>query len=176
MRESGVSMVEMLVCMAVCATLAALAAPVFTDLTQRSLAAGASNQVLGLLNHARSEAVMRRRSTGICPTTDAHSCLRTSEWGLGLMSWVDENANGLRDGDEPVMRVMDTGDFRGQRLLGSPGRSNLGFRADGRSAGQNATLKLCGRDGALSRKIIVNNGGRARIEASRRPEPCPPAT
>jgi type IV fimbrial biogenesis protein FimT len=168
-------MVETLACLVVCATLAAIAAPGFTDLTARSLAAGASNQVLALLNHARSEAVMRRRSTGICPTTDAQTCLKTAEWSGGLLSWVDENDNGLRDRDEPVIRVMDARDLRGQRLLGAPGRSHLGFRADGRSAGRNATLKLCGRDGALSRKIIVNNGGRSRIEASKRHEPCPPA-
>jgi len=168
-------MVETLACLVVCATLAAVAAPGFTDLAARSFAAGASNQLLALLNHARSEAVMRRRSTGICPTTDAQTCLNTSEWSGGLLSWVDENHNGLRDGDEPVIRVMSARDLRGQRLLGSPGRSQLGFRADGRSAGRNATLKLCGRDGALSRRIIINNGGRSRIEASKRHETCPPA-
>ena len=174
MRTPGTSLVELLACLAVGVVLAAVAAPGLSQLTRQSLAAGTSNQLLALMNHARSEAVMRKRSTGVCPSVDGVSCLKTLEWSRGVLSWVDENHDGLRDDNERIIRVMDAREFRGQRLIGATGRSHLGFRADGRSAGRNATLTLCGRDKALIRRIIVSNGGRSRIESSRRREPCPP--
>ena len=173
MRSKGLSAVELMACLAVCGVLVALAAPGMAEMGKRNLASGASNQLLAMVNHARSEAVFRRRSTGVCPSMDGTNCAGTREWSSGLLSWVDDNGNGLREGDEQVMRVMAGRDFRGQRLVGTSGRSQLGFRADGRSAGHNATLALCGRDGTLARRIILNNGGRARIEPGKPLESCP---
>ena len=175
MRSKGFSAVELTVCLAVCGVLVALSAPGLAEMGRRNLASGASNQLLALLNHARSEAVMRRRATGVCPSLDGSRCAGTREWSAGLLSWVDEDGNGALGEEEAVIRVMAGRDLRGQRLVASAGRSQLGFRADGRSAGRNATLALCGRDGLVARRIIINNGGRARIEAEKRPEPCPSA-
>ena len=173
MSSRGFSAVELMTCLAVCGVLVALSAPGLADMGRRHLASGASNQLLGVLNHARLEAVMRRRATGVCPSADGSRCSGTRDWSQGLLSWVDEDGNGLLDANEAVIRVMAGRDLHGQRLVGTTGRSRLGFRADGRSAGQNATLALCGRDGLIARRIIVNNGGRARIQAVKQAETCP---
>jgi len=172
MRPSGVSLIELLVCLLVGTVLAAAAMPSLSDLATKSRAASASNHLLSLLNQARSEAVMRRRTTSVCPSRDGLSCFATQDWSPGLLSWVDDNDNGQREEGERVLRVMDGADLHGQRLQGAAGRTNLGFRADGRAAGRNATLKLCGQDGTLSRRIIINNGGRVRIEAAAGFEAC----
>jgi type IV fimbrial biogenesis protein FimT len=172
MRPSGTSLVELLACLVVGAALAAVAVPGMAGMAARNRAAGAANQLLAVLNHARSEAVMRRRDTRICPSSDGISCAATVDWSVGLLSHVDEDGNGRLDPGERILRVMSGSDLGGQRLHGASGRASLGFRADGRSAGRNATLRLCSLEGKLMGTVVLNNGGRSRSEPSGGRERC----
>lgn len=172
MRMSGTSLVELLACLVIGATVAAVAVPGMADMVVRNRSASAGNQLLAVLNHARSEAVMRRRDTRVCPSGDGAGCTAPADWSLGLLSHVDDNGNGRLDPGERVLRVMSADDLHGQRLHGTAGRSSLGFHPDGRSAGRNATLKLCSPAGELLRRIVLNNGGRARSEPAGRREQC----
>ena len=72
------------------------------------------------------------------------------------------------------MFVAQESDLQGRRVFTTAGRRSLRFRADGRNAGTNLTLRVCDATGAPQRLLIVNVGGRARIApAPVTTAPCP---
>jgi len=171
-HHHGFSLVELAACVLIVAILALVALPGMAGLVESNRAATTSNRVLAVLMHARMEALKRRRQVALCPSADAEACLSSTDWSQGFITFEDRNRNGRRDPEEPVIRVIQATDLNGMILQGSRGRHHLAFRLDGRASGSNATLRLCTRQAALARKIIISNGGRARIEAAAAPEAC----
>jgi len=169
---TGFSLVELAACVLLAAILALVAMPGMAGLVQSNRAAATSNQVLAVLMQARMEALKRRGQVALCPSFDAETCVTTTDWSRGFISFEDRNRNGRREPHEPVIRVVQAPDLNGMLLQGSRGRDHLAFRLDGRASGSNATLRLCTRGAALARKIIISSGGRARIESPAVPEPC----
>lgn len=168
----GFNLVELCACLLIAAILALVALPGMAGLVESNRAAATSNRVLALLMHARMEALKRRTQVALCPSSDAEACHPSIDWSSGFISFVDRNRNGRRDAGEALLRVMQAPDLNGMKLQGSRGRQHLSFRLDGRAGGSNATLRLCTRDSVLARKIIISNGGRARIQAPTAPETC----
>jgi len=168
----GFNLVELVACVLLAAILALIALPSMAGLVESNRAATTSNRVLAMLMHARMEALKRRTQVSVCPSVDSEACLPSRDWSAGLISFEDRNRNGRRDPGETMLRVMQAPDLNGMRLEASQGRRYLAFRGDGRASGSNATLRLCTRASALARKIIISNGGRARIQAPTAPETC----
>jgi type IV fimbrial biogenesis protein FimT len=168
----GFSLVELAACVLVAGVVALVALPSMAALVESNRAATTSNRLLGLLMHARTEALKRRTQVSVCPSADSETCLSGTDWSAGLITFQDRNRNGRRDPGEALLRVMQGPDLNGMRLRGSTGRNHVAFRQDGRAGGSNLTLRLCTRNAALARKIIISNGGRARIQAPVAPESC----
>lgn len=95
--QRGVTMVEVLATMAISAVVLGLAAPNLTDAMRTNRARTASQQLIGLLNDARSEAVKRNIPVLVCPSNDGATCLSTptaASW-IGLtIACYDADANG----------------------------------------------------------------------------------
>jgi type IV fimbrial biogenesis protein FimT len=168
----GFNLVELATCVLLAAVLAMVALPSMAGLVESNRAATTSNRVLALLMHARMEALRRRTQVVVCPSVDSEACRASVDWSAGLISFEDRNRNGTRDPGEALLRVMQAPDLNGMRLEASQGRRHLAFRRDGRAGGSNATLRLCTRNATLARRIIISNGGRARIQAPAAPETC----
>lgn len=171
-HHQGYSLVELAACVLMVAILALVAMPGMAGLVESNRAATTSNRVLAVLMHARMEALKRRRQVSLCPSLDSETCVMTTDWSRGFISFEDRNRNGRREPEEPVIRVVQAPDLNGMLLQGSRGRDHLAFRLDGRASGSNATLRLCTRSAALARKIIISSGGRARVESPAAPEAC----
>jgi type IV fimbrial biogenesis protein FimT len=98
--QHGVTMVEVLATMAISAVILGMAAPSLTDAMRTNRARTASQQLIGLLNDARSEAVKRNIPVLVCPSNDGATCLSTptaASW-IGLtIACYDADANGSCD-------------------------------------------------------------------------------
>lgn len=168
----GFTFLEMLVAMAVLGVLLTVAAPAFHSMWTSVRMSAATNDFLGALRLARSSALRLNRTVVMCVSSDAQSCDQNADWHAGWMVFVDNNQNGLRDGeDERLIRTQ--GGVAGVRIIGNSAvRSFVSWRSNGtmrrgtgRGSPQMGTVTFCPDADNTARQIVLNIGGRARIQA-----------
>ena len=89
------------------------------------------------------------------------------------MLFLDADANRRPDQGEEVIRVETVPTSRHLQVLGTSGRPQVRYMPDGRSAGSNVTISVCGRDDLLLGAVILNNMGRPRRFRPVAAQPCP---
>jgi Tfp pilus assembly protein FimT len=95
-RQSGVTVVELLIVITVTAVLLALATPNLRGLLARNQLLGQANQLSGALALARSEAVSQGVVAGACISGSNDSCTDGTDF---ILVFVDANWDGTFDGD-----------------------------------------------------------------------------
>lgn len=178
----GFTLVEMLVAMAVFGVLLAVAVPSFQSVWTSVRMSAATNEFLGTLRLARTNALSRNRTVVMCVSSDAQRCDSRADWHAGWMVFVDDNQNGVRDGESEQV-ILTRGALDGVRIIGnSTVRSFISWHSNGtmrRGTGQGVpqmgTVTLCAQSSAAAaRQIVVNIGGRARVQtvAGEAPKAC----
>ena len=170
-RQRGFSLVEASVVLVVISVTLAIGVPSFGGLFARSRVQAAGSELLVSLAQARMGAVTDQASWSLCPSDDGRTCRGDADWSRGWIVFRDPAERGVPAPGDVQQHV---GHDDGPRITGTAGRRLLSFRADGSSAGSNATLLLCDRDAPVGRKVIVSNAGRARVVALATGDPaCP---
>lgn len=170
-RQYGVSLVELLVCICVVATLAGVAAPQFAPMIERNRAVAAGNAVMAQLYLARTTAVSRRTATVLCPSSNGVHCSSGADWSKSWLMFLDGDGNGRPDAATDIIRA-DPQPVPGLQLFSTTGRTRIRYLADGRSTGSNLTLTICSESGAPLSKVVVNNAGRARSQRGGNVDSC----
>ena len=141
----GLSLIELLMTLAVLATLISVAAPAFGKLiTARILAASKNVHVV------------------VCPSADQEYCGHTTEWQHGWLVFIDADDDGLRDADEDLLSVAQA-QPNGVAIVSTVGRTRIDYRPDGSATGSNVTFTVCDRRGSDdATALVINNAGRVR--------------
>lgn len=163
----GFTLIEMLIVLAVVATLAGLAAPAFGKLIGKTRAQAARSQLAVALNEARIGAVARGMHVVVCPSTDQRHCDDTTRWHHGWIVFADANHNRQIDEGEMPLSVGQALP-NGVAVVGNSGRQRIDYQPDGSARGTNATLTVCDRSGgtAAARTLVINQSGRIRYGAA----------
>ena len=160
--EAGFTLIELLVTLAVMIILISIAVPNFITFIQGNRLTSQANDLVTVLNYARSEAIKRGVRVTVCSSNDGASCLGSTTWDSGWIAFVDTNGDGVVGGEQ-VMQA------RGAIEAGNTLRTtitrityqNSGF------AGAPATFRLCDERGtAAGRPIVINFQGRVAVNAS----------
>lgn len=162
-RQSGVTLIELLVTIGIAAVLLTLALPNFSAAMRSSRVATAANTLLSTINFARSEALRSKDVAHLCPSSDGISC--GGDWNSGVMVWTDENRSGSMDAGE-IRRVVAAS--TGIRLSASGTGNELSFDNFGRLVGGGTpafTVRPdeCTAGAQLQRSITINQIGRATV-------------
>ncbi|WP_279627132.1 GspH/FimT family pseudopilin [Xanthomonas populi] len=174
-REPGFTLLELMVTVAVVGILAAIAYPSFRGVIQSNQVATASNEMLASLSFGRSEAIRTNAGAGMCPSSSGTTC--GGSWENGWLVWRDENANGVMDGAEPVIRY---GQGKGAIVFKGNPMERFTFDRRGRVVGTGAggavptgpqTLLLqpvnCkSGDVGMARTLTISVTGQVRISRS----------
>ncbi len=156
-RSNGFTLVELMITVAVVAILSAIAYPSFQSTIRSNRVTAGHNELLGLVNLARSEAVRSNNGGGVCGSSDGNTC--DNNWSGGMMAFSDANKDGLFTTGETVLRFNKISN--GMVITGPA--ALIGFDARGRRrAGANQVVLMrpdkCGSQ-PLQRTITINASG-----------------
>ena len=159
----GFTLIEAITAAAVIAIVTAAGLPSMHGLLVSSRATTVGNRLLADMSRARSEAIMNRIPSVVCPSNDGSTCSQSSDWSHGWIVFVDRNGDDQRAASEQLLSVTSGSDLGGLKVTTSAGRDKARFLPDGKSGGTNQSMHVC--DGpTLTRSVVINISGRTRIE------------
>ncbi|MDR6854122.1 GspH/FimT family pseudopilin [Variovorax guangxiensis] len=173
-HAGGFTLVELLVTIVVLGLLLTLALPGMSDFLVGNRLSTNVNGFIGLVNYARSEAIVRNQDVVICPKNSTTiACVSQTGWNtLDIQAFVDENGNGDRDATEVLLKTIaavDPGDAQtgfdssaaaSKVIFGSAGfaRTALSFKIYAKSSDSAYQARF-------GRTVCVSKAGRVRVAA-----------
>ncbi len=101
--QHGFTLIELLVTLAVMTTVLGIGIPNMQQFIRDSRTTTQTNDLVTLINLARSQAIHEGHRSELCVSADQTGCSNGS-WADGWLVWVDRNDNGTLDADE-VTRI-----------------------------------------------------------------------
>ncbi len=162
----GFTLIEMLVVLTIVVILLAIGVPNMTNLFQTNRLATTTNELVGALSLARSEAI--RRGVRVVLLSDSG----TRDWTSGWKMFVDLDGDGTQDAGEDSIRVGTA--TAAATIVASTGLVAIAFDSFGRAAG--GLFAVCDSEnvttGGHARAVVVNAAGRIRVSGDRNQQPA----
>ncbi len=166
-RSQGLTLLELLVALAIAATLAFYAVPALSPWLHRQEARSTALRFIQLVQYARVQAIESRLPVIVCGSDSAAGCLH--DWNRGTLVFIDRNDDGEMGPKDKLLAQYPPLGERGvvtwRAAFGKPF-----FRAlpTGRvSFTGNFTYCPRSGDARLASRVIVNAAGRPRMARDR---------
>jgi len=185
--NTGFTLVEMMVVIAIGAILLAVGVPSFTYMMDRTRVANEVNEVLADLALTRAEAITRRGRVIMCrssaPTSPTAICdAASTDWTSGWIVFVDSTTTGVAfqrdDPGEPIIRAYVSSSQQ-VTITAAPALAGLTVTADGTvfvldgnplsslgAATEPLRIDFSGSDPSNRRSVCVATTGRARTSTT----------
>lgn len=175
MRQSGATLIELLLGVAVAAILAAISHAAYGHARESARAAQGRAALLETFTTVVARAAAHGGRIVVCPSRDGNVCAEGHAWDAGWIAFHDPGADRERSpGDRLVLSHPALPDSIG--LVTTPGRTRLVFGGQGGNAGSNVTFTLCdGRGLPKAQSLVISNQGRIRAgipEQARAEDAC----
>lgn len=169
MKQSGATLLELIVVLAVSAILLGIGIPSFSAFTGNSRLTSATNELVSSLHLARSEAIKRNSRVVMCTSATGTSCATSGDWHQGWLVFHDANNNAALDAGETMILARQAFPA-GLSLKGNTWVSQyISYTPSGATrliSGvlQVGTLTLCNELDAsgTARQVIISSTGRPR--------------
>ncbi|WP_455366421.1 GspH/FimT family pseudopilin [Kaarinaea lacus] len=149
-KQSGFTLIELMVVLAIAVFLITSAVPGFQAFIQNNRMSTTAHQFIVSVNLARSEAVKRGKQVSMCKSSDASTCTSNDGWEQGWVVFVDENGDGQRQTtptEEEILRVQN-------KLSGIESINGQTQIADVISYAENGFIQPVG-GGAFSKSALI---------------------
>lgn len=160
--QTGFTLLEAMVALALAAILLAIALPAFGAV----MAAARSAQARAALLATVVDSVRHAGTTGVevvvCPQAAGGGCADSWDWSGGWSAFADLDGDRVHDAHEPQVTAHPALSPK-VRLQTTTGRRRLVFQPSGGNAGSNVTFTLCDSRGVeRATSLILSNPGRLR--------------
>lgn len=155
--QRGVTLLELLVVISIVVTLTIASTTLFRDFIPRQSLIGRANNLIGLIYHAREQAV----GSGPVLLCAMDTLCDNFDKANGLILISDDNDNRSKDGNERILREFRLPEGMTMQWRSFRGKPWLRFDSDARSWYQNGHYLLCIKNYGL--KVIVTRIGRPRV-------------
>lgn len=163
--QNGFTLIELMVAILLLVITITVAIPSMQSTIQNNHVVALTNDLIGSLNLARSEAVKRGVSVSICPAQDSSFNACGNDWNNGWFVFVNPDENGVfaNNASEPLIRVQQVSG-QGIAVSTSPATStatynSAGFAAPG-TGNLNFDLTASGCTGNHARNVSISVTGR----------------
>jgi type IV fimbrial biogenesis protein FimT len=143
--NSGFTLLELLITIAVAAILMTIAVPAFQNFLRNDRQWTTANSLVMSLNAARSEAIKQDTAVSVCPTATGTSCSATTPWSQG---WIVLSS---ASGSAPALTVPTLA--TGTTLTEASGLTAVTFLSTGMVSAQ-AAFTLCDARGATQARYV----------------------
>jgi type IV fimbrial biogenesis protein FimT len=158
-NSRGFTLIELMTSITVLGVLLGLAVPSFRATIRNNRIAAQTNELVGALNYARSEALKRGNSVSVCSSTDGTTCAVSNTWSTGWIAFTDMNGNGNTDGADAVLQQWP--ETNAGVALTSTTRTFVRYASTGTSSGaETFDLIPSNCSGNYARRITVTVTGR----------------
>lgn len=147
--HTGFTLIELMITLVIAGLLLGMAVPSFTATIRNNRLTAEANNLVTAFNIARSEAVKRRGTITICPSTDQTSCNGDS-WDQG---WIvlDDNTNEViqvfsaMKGSPTIVSTADSVQYTAAGFLGGGAAVSIGICMEGSDEGRQIDITATGR-------------------------------
>jgi type IV fimbrial biogenesis protein FimT len=168
---AGWSLVELLVALALLASLSLLAGPMYSNVIAERQLLDRARLLADTLNAARSEAIKHGNRVNVCKSRDGRTCASSGSWDMGWITFTDDDRSADVGSDEVVLRAdgpaRDGVTISANRPVASyVSYTSLGYARTVNGALQMGTFTVC-KSGQYALDVVLANGGRVRIDKSK---------
>lgn len=169
LRQTGLTIVELMITLAVLAILLAIAIPSFEGLIASTRVTNATNELLSALAQTRSEAIRRGQRVTICVSANSNQCTNAGTWSQGWIIFRDAARTGIVATPQDILHV---GNATANNIViqGAAALPRyISFSSDGQSrtlagATQTGNIEVCSTSTSLSdnnraRRLLINGSG-----------------
>lgn len=163
--QSGLTLAEVMVTVAIVAVVTAVAVPSFSNLIHSNRLSSYTGSFVASTQLARGEAIKSNATVTLCRSSNGTGCATTGGWQPGWIVFRDTNGNGTVDTGETVIQVQQalSSDYRMSSTANA-----LVFQPSGVGS-TSATLTLCKATPSVNtdqRQITLSVTGRATVTNS----------
>lgn len=162
-HQGGVTLIELVVALAVAAVVFGWAIPSMMGVINQNALTAASNQYVGLINHARSEALERGDRVRISPLSNNAG---SNDWSYGALLWHDANNDDTHQDKETIRQIAFDRDDLAVNLF--TGTAPYGFDGAGFAIDDVAyAFRICSPDvPGAGQEISVNQAGQIQSDST----------
>ena len=161
-KNSGFTLLELVITVAVISIIMALAIPSMTTFNQNDRLTTNINTLIGHLAYARSEAVKSSQRVSLCISSNTTSCTGSS-WTEGWIVYIDADASTTFTSGDEILRAQQPLE-RGNTLTTPDIGNQLTYDYRGFSTSTGSFLLCDGRAGPHGKTITITATGRVRLQ------------
>ena len=166
---AGFGLLELLAVLSVLGVLLSLAAPGLAGLREQHRLQAQAEDLLSVLQWARTQALQRQQRVTVCTATPAGTCDPSGHWRQGWLVFEDANADARRDPQEALLQQRPAMPEAVQATGNSLVARYVSYSAEGRGqlvsgAFQAGTITLCRQGLAQGWRLVINALGTPRLE------------
>ncbi|WP_179952218.1 GspH/FimT family pseudopilin [Marinicella rhabdoformis] len=162
----GFTLIEIIIGLALITILTGYGMPAYQNLKMNKDMTNAINQLIGGLNYARNQSIIRTEQIIVCPSSNLSSCAASADWHQGWMVFIDKDMNRVFDGSDEILTSENP---MNEQLTAQSSAYRKLVRYDkmGASPGTNVTINFCDSRGSeYAKSVVINNIGRPRVSQS----------
>ena len=174
MRQSGLTLIELLISITVLSILTTQVIPSFIDTLENYRSTQTIKRIKHQTHKARHLAITTNKVVTLCKSDDLKTC--GGSWNNGLLVFIDNNENANVDDNDIIYSAVNKPVINGDLSWRSFGnKAYLQFLPSGRTNNQNGTFTFCpsNKPATNAKGFSITKTGRSQMALDRNSDGIP---